>query len=273
MIDILLPVYNGEKYLREQIESILHQSYPDWKLLIRNDGSTDGSDEIIRRFCAKYPDKIFQIYEPSSNIGLVESLNILLHNSSSEYVMFADQDDVWLNDKLELSLSQMLYLETANLDKPIMICTDVKCVNNEMEILHESFFKSMRFIDGVVGNVEKMLALNEVQGCTIMINRTLIPFIYPIPKFMKIHDMWIGIHAANFGKAEYLHHQTLLYRQHDSNTVGAIEVGRKYYFKRFGSSMQTILQYMRIKSKVKFEFSIFRVFYYKFKFMFVRLRK
>ena len=111
MVEILMPVYNGEKYLAEQIDSILSQSYSEWILKIRNDGSTDNSQTIIDQYCNKYPDKIKCIKEPKENIGLIKSLNILLENPIGNYLMFSDQDDIWLKDKIIDTLTEIKKIE------------------------------------------------------------------------------------------------------------------------------------------------------------------
>ena len=125
MIEILLPVYNGEKYLAEQIESILAQTNKDWILKIRNDGSKDNSQAVIDRYCNAYPDKIIMIDSPRENVGLVRSINYLqAAEPHGDYIMFADQDDVWQPDKLEVSINEIKTLEKDSPENPAMICTD-----------------------------------------------------------------------------------------------------------------------------------------------------
>lgn len=261
MVDILLPVYNGEKYLSEQIESYLRQTYTDWNLLIRNDGSTDNSQAVIDNYCKLYPDKIRFIKEPIENIGLVGSLNVLLSHTTGDYIMLSDQDDVWLPEKIELSLNEIKRIEKDN--KPAMVCTDAICVDENMEVLSKSFFESQKFIDGIMGDKEKMMALNEVQGCTVIINKSSLSHICQLPTFMKIHDMWIGVICAHYGSVSYLHKQTLLYRQHTGNTLGSVNVNANYYLHRIKFFPYLIKSRYKLFKALPFKVNIFRFICYK----------
>ena len=109
-LDILLATYNGEKFLKEQINSLLDQSYKNWKLLIRDDMSTDCTMAILSDYISKYPDKI-KLLKSNKRLGPCQSFNYLLQKSDSDYVMFCDQDDIWLPEKIELSLKKMRSLE------------------------------------------------------------------------------------------------------------------------------------------------------------------
>lgn len=233
MIEILLPVYNGEKFLREQIDSILNQTNKDWILKIRNDGSTDTSQEIIQEYCAEYPDKIKFLKDPEHNVGLVNSLNLLLESAKdADYVMFSDQDDIWLPDKIDVSLREVRSIERNHPHKAAMICTDATCVDAELNIIYHSFYESQKFLPDIIGDKYKMLAVNQVQGCTIMLNKVAYDKIYPLPTFMKIHDMWVGVICAHYGIVNFIHHPTLLYRQHSQNTLGGASINLQYFTTR-----------------------------------------
>lgn len=257
MIEILLPVFNGEKYLREQIDSILFQTNQNWILKIRNDGSTDNSQVIIDEYITKFPKKIIEISSPKLNCGLISSLNYLLESASeAEYIMFADQDDVWLPDKIEQTLIAISEIEKKDPSIPVMICTDATCVDQNLNLMYKSFFESQKFLPNIVGDKYKMLAINEVQGCTIMINKYAYQKIFPLPTFMKIHDMWIGVICAHYGVAKYINYQTLYYRQHPNNTLGGRQISVKYFISRLKN-----IEYL-IKSRYKlFKILPFRINY------------
>ena len=260
-VQILMPVYNGEKYLKDQIDSFLRQTYPEWELLIRNDGSNDDSQLIIDEYCKNHPDKIRFIDKPKENLGLVGSLNVLLSQASGDYIMLSDQDDVWLPEKIELSLTEINRIERDN--KPAMVCTDAICVDENMEVISESFFESQKFIHGIVGDKEKMMALNEVQGCTVIINRSALSCICPLPSFMKIHDMWIGVMCAHYGSVSYLHKQTLLYRQHTGNTLGSVNVNCFYYIHRIKYIPYLIKSRYTLFKELPFRVNVFKFIWYK----------
>ena len=108
MIDILLSTYNGEVFLGELIDSVMGQTYQDCRLLVRDDGSTDGTLGILRTYQDNYPQRIVLTNDMLGNVGVIKSFELLLANSSSEYIMFCDQDDVWLPNKVELSVLKMI---------------------------------------------------------------------------------------------------------------------------------------------------------------------
>lgn len=272
MIEILLPVYNGGKYLNAQIDSIIRQSNNNWILKIRNDGSSDNSQSIIEKYCRKYPEKIFLIDSPKENLGLIRSLNCLMAAPPhGKYIMFSDQDDVWLHDKIEVSLEEITKLEGLDGDLPVMICTDAKCVDADLNIINESFFVSQKFQDGIIGNINKMIALNVVQGCTIMMNRKALEVSYPLPDKLSVHDMWIGINCAYYGKVKYIYRPTLLYRQHQSNVLGSLNIGLKYYLSRMKQVKSTLSSIIWLKNSLSFNIRLDKVLYYKLKYMFCRL--
>lgn len=268
-VQILMPVYNGEKYLREQIDSFLRQTYSEWELLIRNDGSCDNSQLIIDEYCNKYPGKIRFIDTPKENIGLVRSLNVLLNQADADFIMFSDQDDIWLPEKMEWSLGEIQRIEKRG--KPAMICTDVTCVDECGRTICQSLFQNMHLIDSVMGNKQKMLALNIIQGCTIMINKSAKVKIYPMPEYMRMHDMWIGAVVAHYGTTSYLHKQTMLYRQHNRNVVGSVSVNANYFRKRLIWLPRTIKYCKQLSADLPFTVNIPLVIYYKFFYSFKRL--
>lgn len=272
MIEILLSVYNGEKYLVEQLDSILNQTNKDWILKIRDDGSVDNSKIIISRYCADYPDKIIMIDFPEGNIGLIQSINCLkTAEPHGDYIMFADQDDVWLPNKVEISINEIKTLEKISSDKPVLVCTDVICVDASLNVIADSFFELQKFPRDTFDNTNKMIALNVVQGCTIAINRASINYIFPMPHIMSIHDMWIAVNCAHFGLIKYLHQPTMLYRQHSSNVEGCKDVNVSYYFKRLKKITDTIGFIFRLKKNLAFNIRIDLILYYKIKYMFSRI--
>lgn len=273
MVDIILSIYNGEIYLREQLDSIIRQSFKNWRLIIRDDGSKDNSLKILFEYQRLYTaSKFIIITDNKGNIGLVDSINILLTKSTGDYIMFADQDDIWLENKIEESLRYLQNIERENVDLPIMICTDAKVYDSRTKtIIHDSFFKSQKYIKGVVGNKAKMLALNEIQGCTIIINKLSKKYIYPIPTFMRIHDMWIGVIIAHFGIVKYMYKSTLLYRQHNNNTLGSLSIDGKYYQKRFFKSYKVIKSLIKLKHVLPFKVCILQIIFYKIFFAFKRI--
>lgn len=223
-INILLATYNGCKYLREQIDSILQQSYKDWQLLISDDGSTDDTLSIIEEYIKKYPGRISLLRNDGKKLGIKNNFNKLIESATAEYLMFSDQDDIWLNNKIEVTLNKMKDVETyLGSDMPILIHTDMKVVDDQLNLLNNSFWKYQQLKPQKGAYLNRLLVQNVISGNTMMINRSLRELAVPIPDDAVMHDWWLGLVAAAFGRIEYVNIPTVLYRQHDINAVGAKE--------------------------------------------------
>jgi len=261
-VDILLSTYNGEKYLEEQLDSIVRQTFTSWILLIRDDGSTDHTRGIISKYCKLYPNKIKEIVDNKGNVGSSLSFSLLLEQSKSEYIMFCDQDDVWLDDKVEVTYNEMTELENGNGQLPLMVFTDLFVVDEELNMINNSFMNELKLFPEVVNNLHKAMALNVVAGCTIMINEKAKKHVLPFHKFF-IHDYWMTINIIKYGKCKYLNKQTILYRQHRNNVYGTFKVNFKYFYKKIIDLYSFIIWSFRLRSKLSFKFSLFKYIYYK----------
>ena len=127
MIYILLATYNGEKYFSEQIESLLSQTYQDWKLWIHDDGSKDNTVKIIKDYANKYPEKIVFLDDDISCGGAKENFTYVLNNidKNFDYIMFCDQDDLWLPNRIELFLNEVKIQEKNNPNLPLVSFSDL----------------------------------------------------------------------------------------------------------------------------------------------------
>lgn len=220
MIDILLTTYNGEKYLRSQIDSIFAQTYINWKIMVIDDCSTDKTCSIVTEYMDKYPGKI-ELYKNDKNSGNPASNFFkLLNMSKSDYVMFCDQDDVWLENKIEMTINAMKNLECENSQMPILIHTDLKVVDFKLNILSDSMFKYQK-LDSNAKTLKEIIVQNNVTGCTVMLNKKLISMCNSIPENIIMHDWWVALIAAAFGVIGFVNEPTILYRQHESNQVGS----------------------------------------------------
>jgi glycosyltransferase involved in cell wall biosynthesis len=229
-VAILLTTYNGDKYLDEFLVSLIkNQTYKDFTLIVRDDGSTDSTLQIINKY-STLSDKI-QILKSSGNIGprssFAEILERILDNCDFDYFMFADQDDVWLPDKIEKTLLQMMSLEEKNSNKPLLVHTDLAVVDGDLNLLSKSFWEFQK-IDPSKDSLNRILVQNVITGCTVIINRTLANLCVPIPKEAIMHDWWIGLVASVFGKIYYFNVSTILYRQHGYNNLGAKKFNLSY---------------------------------------------
>lgn len=230
-IDILLPTYNGAHYLDDLLTSLYAQSYQNFSLYIRDDHSTDETLSIINEW-QKKQDNI-QLITDSTRVGVVQSLSILLSHSKADYIMFCDQDDVWMEDKIEESLLRILELEKQHTSQtPILIHTDLKVVDSELKIMHPSFIKYSSLTPRKEHLFNRLLTQNCVTGCTVLFNKALKELSCPLSEKCLMHDWWIALNASAFGILDYLDKPTILYRQHGKNTLGAIKAASWKQFSR-----------------------------------------
>lgn len=264
-IAILMSVYNGELYLREQLDSIINQTFDNWTLYIRDDCSTDSSLSIIKEYL-KYPN-ITLFNDDLGNIGAKNSFFQLLKNIDSQYYMFSDQDDIWLPNKIQVSFER-LKDEEAKSGKlcPILVCTDVYITNAKLDIIEESEWRLVGINDNSFSSHIKMLVNPIVIGMTMCFNQLIKDNAFPINSNIGMHDSWLAYIAAKYGKIVNINKQLVLYRQHGNNVCGINnrrKLGLLYKVLHPKSSLQINLdKYNRIKKIESISFITY--LYYKF---------
>ncbi len=229
-VAIMLAAYNGEKFIAEQIESILRQSYQNWILFIRDDGSSDLTVEIVEDYCKKFPQRMVLVRESSekhgSNANFAALHKYVTKNYSFSYFMFCDQDDLWLKNKIEITLRRMKEAEAkAKGNVPSLVHTDLKVVNEELQILSDSYFK-YRTLHPDFTDLRHLLVQNNATGCTMMWNKKLNEIVGDSLSNEEVfqHDWWMSLTACCFGKIFIIKEPTILYRQHRENSIGATHV-------------------------------------------------
>ncbi|HGG0708616.1 TPA: glycosyltransferase family 2 protein, partial [Campylobacter jejuni] len=215
-IAVILATYNGEKYLKQQIESILDQTYKNIKIYIGDDCSKDGTIDIIRAYKNLYPDKI-TYYQNETNIGFVKNFEKLLQNTKEDYIAFSDQDDVWLPSKLEEQINKIKEIEKKS-NLPIMCHSDLIMIDENQKILCNSFFSFKKYKLKPEKDLGYILGPCGVMGNTMMINRALKGIILPFPERIDFHDYYIAVICELFGKRVTFYEPFVLYRIHQDNT-------------------------------------------------------
>ncbi len=260
-VDILLATYNGGKFLSAQINSVLNQTYKDWHLLISDDRSNDATVEIVSEYIKRYPRQI-KLFINETRLGSCQNFNRLLQISNSDHIMFCDQDDIWLPNKIELSLKEMVNTETKHPGTPILIHTDLKIINEKDIVIADSFWETIK-LNPDKRTVNDVLGTCNTNGNTILINKKLKDIIGSIPDKALMHDWWSAIVAAQFGLIVPLKKQTVLYRQHPDNAVGAVSIINRLPQAHIylGNIYKQILEFERIYN---LHHSIPKIFFYKF---------
>lgn len=221
-VNILMSTYNGQQFLAEQIRSIQEQSYTDWTLFIRDDGSSDNTKEILKDF--EHQDSRIHLIDSdkSDNLGVIKSFHKLVNHDRADYYFFSDQDDVWLPNKLELSLKEAQnYLA----DFPLMVYMDLKVVNQDLEIMTESMVKSQSHHANT--ELVQELTENTVTGGVAMINHALAEMWQETDDIL-MHDWYLALLASAFGNLVFIDQPGELYRQHSDNVLGARTLSKRF---------------------------------------------
>lgn len=212
MVSVCIATYNGEKYIRQQIASILPQLEPDDEMIVSDNGSSDATVSIIKSIGDERI-KILQYQQEKSIVGNFENA---LKESKGEYIFLADQDDVWKSNKVRIS---MKWLE--NYD---CIVSDAEMVDENLNIINDSYFK----IHGTrKGKLYNTIIKNGYMGCCMAFNRKVLNAALPFPKDIAMHDIWIGNIAAYKYRLKFIDEKLIMFRCHpDSNSfTGAVKSG------------------------------------------------
>lgn len=224
-VDILMPTYNGEKYLREQLDSILNQTYKDIRLIISDDCSKDSTSEILKEY--KEKDNRVEIYLQENNLGVVKNIEYLLKKVENPLYMLADQDDVWLPEKIEKSVEKL------EQEKADLVFGDLEVVDQDLKTMYHSFGDFMllnRKITKYINSYKLNYLYNCVTGCTVLARKETIEKILPLPQKSKylIHDYWMGLVISLNGKVAYMTEKYIKYRQHGNNQVGTNKISHGF---------------------------------------------
>ena len=218
---ILLPTYNGARFVGEQIASIQGQSMEDWRLLVRDDGSTDDVAAIVDRLAAA-DSRIERLADAPANAGVLANVSALMAEAQrrgARRVMLADQDDVWLPQKVAVSLDRLQQAEAADPDRPVLVHTDLTVVDDQLRVIAPSFLHYQRKRHEPVDPLAALLVTNFVTGCTVLFNERLLRLATPVPSATPMHDWWLAACAAAAGTLCFHPEPTVLYRQHGANTL------------------------------------------------------
>lgn len=243
-IAILMATYNGEKYIRQQIDSILSQTCKDWELYIHDDGSTDNTIATVESYVEKYPDKIHLI-DGKSTGGAKYNFFYMFGQVEAPYYMTCDQDDVWLEKKIELTYDKMLTIED-KADIPCLVYTELRVVDSELNTIADTM-SEYQSLDCHKRTINQFILQNSVTGCTMMINRALRDKMLRITNIDNtiMHDWWAALVAAQFGKTAFIDEPTILYRQHGDNSLGALGINKLSYIVRRVWQKKQIQESMR----------------------------
>lgn len=262
MITIIMATFNGQEYIEEQLESIKAQTYKDWKLVVRDDCSKDRTVEILKKFAKEVEQEvIIKVNEKPSGSAKKNFARLLQDVQNDSYVMFSDQDDVWKDDKVEITYKAMMSAEKKyGKEIPLLVHGDVEVIDENGNVIADSMFK-LSHIEADSG-LSKLIIQNHVTGCTMMCNKSLSEGIVKYISDDKVimHDYFAALYASVFGKIIVIKRPLLSYRQHGDNSVGAKDNNNIYYLiKRLGDGRKNYKNAMiRSEEQIKFFLNVYK---------------
>jgi hypothetical protein len=221
-LDILLATFRGERYLRQQLDSLLAQTDRDFRILARDDGSDDATPAILAEYAERHPDVLVLLPGGGAARGACGNFAELLAYSRAPYAMFCDQDDHWHPDKVAMSRMEMTRLEHRHGSGiPLLVHGDLRVVDEMLKPIAPSFASLMRLDLRHGTRLNRLLMQNVVTGCTMIMNRALVEAASPIPPGVFMHDAWVALVAGSLGEIAMLERPLIDYRQHGRNVIGA----------------------------------------------------
>ncbi|HVW14769.1 MAG TPA: glycosyltransferase family 2 protein [Mucilaginibacter sp.] len=218
---VCMATFNGEKFIYEQLKSILDQLLVTDEVIISDDGSTDNTIRIIQSFS----DGRIKIFSNRSRRGPVGNFENAISYATGDYIFLADQDDVWFEGKIDKHL-----LLHENYD---LVVSDAVVVNENQQILFESFFKARGSRAGLFKNLFK----NSFLGCCMSFSRRIADYARPFPPGIHMHDWWIGLVAELKGRVVFCDDKLMRYVRHDSNASPTLGQSGYSFFKRMGNRL------------------------------------
>lgn len=201
-VSVAMATYNGETYIKEQIESILSNLKENDELVISDDGSNDNTVNFIKEYI-KQDSRIKLLDGPRK--GVKQNFSNAIYNTTGDYIFLCDQDDIWDKNKVENVIKE--------LKNNILVVHDAEIINENKKIVNESFFEFRNSGPGRLKNIYK----NTYIGCCMAFKKELKQYILPIPNNIEMHDQWIGIIAEKHGKVKFIKDKLIMYRRHSNN--------------------------------------------------------
>lgn len=237
LISIAMSTYNGERFIREQIDSILEQTYSNLELIITDDGSSDKTVEIIQQY--QKNDKRIKLYQNETNLGFVKNFGKAISLCEGDYIALADQDDMWKKDKLKVFL--------ANIGENVLIYSDSLVIDEYSSNLGKEYIRPKRDLVSGANNRAFLLG-NCVSGNTMMFTKELLKYILPIEN-ISFHDRWIVFVASTYGSITFTEEPMTYYRRYSEQITKKRVKDYGSFFDRFKKKKELKLQHAKVAVK------------------------
>jgi glycosyltransferase involved in cell wall biosynthesis len=233
--EVLLAAYNGARYGAALLDSLLAQTSQEFGLVVRDDGSQDGTPEMLAAYAPRFEGRMRLIAGGAPTGSAKGNFSILLQESTADYVLCADIDDVWQPDKVAATLRLLAEAEAqTRAGAPIFVFTDVTPVDEALNPLAASFWRFKKIDPQISKKLSQSLVCPAMLGCASGMNRALVDMITPIPEGVTGHDWWALLVAACFGVVAFSPERTMLYRLHGDNQSSQKRVNAFDYLRARG---------------------------------------
>jgi len=238
LVSVVMCTYNGEKYLKEQLESILHQTYKNLEIIIVDDCSTDTTISIIKQYM-KIDDRI-SFFQNQDNLGFLKNFEKALPLSNGSYIALADQDDIWKENKIEIFLK--------NIQNNMLIYSDAIIIDKDSKVVGTQLIQPTNLL--CAGKCNKIFFLNNVvSGNTLMFNKELLPYLLPFPKNITYHDSWIAYVASTYGSITFTSESLTYYRRYTEQVTHKSKKQHKSFFSKMKYKRQRNIDNALLREK------------------------
>ena len=238
LVSVAMCTYNGEKYIREQLDSILNQTHTNIELIITDDFSTDGTVEIIKEYSDK--DSRISFYKNEKNIGFLKNFEKAISLCTGEYIALTDQDDIWKINKLEIFLNEI--------KENVLIYSDAILIDKDSKEIGQELIRPGSCLCS--GKCNKAFFLtNFVSGNTMMFKKELIKYILPIPNKMSYHDIWIAFVASTYGTITYTEEPMTYYRRYSEQVTHVEKKEHKNFFEKLKYKQEERMKVAQIRAQ------------------------
>ncbi len=224
-VSVCIPTYNGEKYIIDQLQSILIQLSENDEILIHDDFSTDNTVNLINNL----NDSRIKITQNRSNIGLKKTIENALIQAKGDYIFLCDQDDVWCSDKISISSK---YLQMHDL-----IISDCYVTDKNLNIIYNSYYNNRKTNRSFIGNI----IINQYVGCCMAFKRTILKDVLPFPQMIPLHDIWIGNIARVYYNVRFIPEKLVYHRRHEFNQSSTGLASKNSLFKKISIRINLLL--------------------------------
>lgn len=255
-VAILLATYNGEKYIKEQLKSLMHQTCQDWHLYVHDDGSQDNTVNIVRSFATANHGKMTILDYPPTG-GPCQNFLSMVEKVEAPYYMFCDQDDLWLPEKIQLSMAALDEAERTCPDKAIVVHTDLRIVDEQLSPISDSMWEHAGIFPQYIKTFADSGGHTAIAtGCTMLFNDKAKQCCNVSSAKAIMHDSWVCLCVlSKGGMVKGINEKTVLYRQHGDNALGAAgtaaaQIGIRYRLSHLGKIYDSNKRYYAMLSSL-----------------------